>query len=97
MPMYHHIQAGSPYAGQPVGHQGEGGHQQQEEAGAVLRVAIDLPGHPDQSQETGCLQQTNQGCSLAAPAPASGSWQVTPGHAQVIAHGADAALETRLL
>ena len=50
---------GVPDAGQPVSHQGEGGHEEDEDGGPVLRVSVDLPRHPHQSQEAGRLQQTN--------------------------------------
>ena len=56
----HHV----PDAGQPVGDEGERAHEQEEDGSAVLRVAIELPGHADQSQQPGRLQQANQGGCL---------------------------------
>ena len=36
-----------PDAGQPVGHQGEGRHEEDEDGGPVLRVSVNLPRHSD--------------------------------------------------
>lgn len=53
-----------PNARQPVGDQRERGHEQQQHGRAVLRVPVDLPRHPHQSQQPGRLQQTDQGGRL---------------------------------
>ena len=47
-----------------MGDEGEGAHEQEEDGGAVLRVAVELPGHADQSQQPGRLQQANQSGGL---------------------------------
>lgn len=48
-----------PHAGHPVGEQGEGGHEQREHDGAVLRVAVQLLQKAQQAQQTHCLQQVD--------------------------------------
>lgn len=47
-----------------MGNEGEGAHEQEEDGGPVLRVAVELPGHTDQSQQPGRLQQANQSGGL---------------------------------
>lgn len=55
-----------PDARQPVGDQRERGHEQQQHGRAVLRVPVDLPGHPHQPQQPGRLQQADQRGRLQA-------------------------------
>lgn len=57
-----------PDTGQPVGDQSKGTHEEEEDGGAILRVAVQLPGHTNQSQQASCFQQTDQGGGLAAKA-----------------------------
>lgn len=63
----------SPDAGQPVGDEGEGGHKEEEDGGAILGVPVYFPGHSHQAQESsgfqeadkgGCLQSGNNTISL---------------------------------
>ena len=42
----------SPNACQPVRDERERGHEQDEDSRAVLWVAVNLPGHPDETQQT---------------------------------------------
>lgn len=58
-----------PYARQPMGDQRERGHQQQQHGRAVFRVPVDLPGHPDQPQQPGSLQQSDQRGRLRSQVP----------------------------
>ena len=51
---------GVPDAGQPVRDEDERGHEQQKHGGAVLRVAVQLPRDPHQSQQPSRLEQTDQ-------------------------------------
>ena len=55
---------GVPDAGEPVGHQGEGRHEEDEDGGAVLRVSVNLPRHPHQAEQAGGLQEADQCCGL---------------------------------
>ena len=43
-----------------MSNEGEGGHEEDEDGGAVLRVAVDLPGHAHESEQPGSLEQTYQ-------------------------------------
>lgn len=45
---------------QPVRHQRERGHQQQQHGRTILRVTVDLPRHSHQPQQSRCLQQPDQ-------------------------------------
>ena len=49
-----------------MGDEREGGHEQDEDRGAVLRVPVDLPGHPDQAEETRRLEQPDERRGLQA-------------------------------
>ena len=40
--------------------EGEGGHEQQQHGGAVLRVSVDLPGHPDEPEQARRLEQADE-------------------------------------
>ena len=42
----------------------EGGHQEQQDGGPVLRVPVDLAGHANQPQQAGSLQQTYESRGL---------------------------------
>lgn len=53
-----------PDAGQPVSDEGESAHEEEEDSCTVLRVAVQLPGYTDQSQETSSFQQTDQSGGL---------------------------------
>lgn len=44
--------------------EGEGAHEEEEDGCAIFRVAVQLPGHAHQPEETGSFQQTNQGGGL---------------------------------
>lgn len=44
--------------------QGEGAHEEEEDGRTILRVAIELPGHTDQSQKTSSFQQADQSGGL---------------------------------
>lgn len=59
-----HVADGVPDAGEPVGDEGEDAHEQHEDGGTVLRIAVQLAGDAHQPQETGRLQQTNQSGGL---------------------------------
>jgi len=63
---------GVPYARQPVGDQRERGHQQEQHRGAVFRIPVDLPRHPDQPQQPGGLQQTDERRGLQSLSIATG-------------------------
>ena len=67
-----HAADGVPDAGQPVGDQRERAHEQEEDRRSVLRVAVQLTRHTDQSQQTGRLQQANQGGCLGREAGRGG-------------------------
>lgn len=56
----------SPNACQPVGYEREGGHEEDEDGGAVLRVPVDLPGHPHQAEQAGRLEQADERRRLKA-------------------------------
>ena len=43
-----------------MGDERERGHEEDEDGGAVLRVAIDLPRHTHQAEEAGRLEQPDQ-------------------------------------
>jgi len=47
-----------------MGDQGEDAHEQHEDGGAVLGVAVQLAGDPDQPQQAGGLQEADQGGGL---------------------------------
>ena len=51
---------GVPDARQPMGDQGERGHEEDEDRGSVFGVSIDLARNSDQPQQTRGLQQTDQ-------------------------------------
>ena len=51
---------GVPNASQPVGDQRERGREKNENAHAVLRVAIQFPCDANQAKETRCFQQAHQ-------------------------------------
>lgn len=53
-----------PDAGEPVGNEREGSHEEQEHCGPILRVAVDFAGYPHQAQQASGLQQTDQGRRL---------------------------------
>lgn len=59
-----HIANGVPDAGQPVGDEREGAHEQEEDGRAVFRVAVQLPRHAYQTQQPCRLQQANQSGGL---------------------------------
>lgn len=61
-----------PDAGQPVGDQSKGTHEEEEDGGAILGVTVQLPGHANQSQQASCFQQTNQGGGLGENAGVTG-------------------------
>ena len=54
----------SPDASEPVRDEGEGGHEEDEDRGAVLGVPIDLARDADQSEQPRGLQQSYQGRRL---------------------------------
>lgn len=58
-----------------MGDQSEGAHKKEEDGSAILRVAVQLPGHTDQSQQASRFQQPNQGGGLTAKAGVSRSMQ----------------------
>ena len=43
-----------------MGDEGEGAHEEEQDCGTVLRVAVQLSGHSYQSQEPCCFEQANQ-------------------------------------
>ena len=49
-----------PDAGEPVRDEDEGGHQQEQDGGTVLRVAVELACDAHEPQQPCGLQQTNQ-------------------------------------
>ncbi len=58
------IADGVPDARQPVSDQREGGHEEDKDGGTVFWVAVNLARHTNKAEETGGLQQTDQGRCL---------------------------------
>ena len=56
--------ASSPNASKPVRDEGERGHEEDEDCGAVLGVAVDFARHADQPEQPRRLQQSYQGRGL---------------------------------
>lgn len=50
-----------PDAGHPVGQQGKHGHEEREDDGAVLGVAVQLLEEAQQAQQPHCFQKVDQG------------------------------------
>lgn len=60
-----HVANGVPDAGQPMSDKHKGTHEQEQNCSSILRISIQFPGHTDQSQQPGGLQQANEsGCRL---------------------------------
>lgn len=59
-----HVADGIPDAGQPVGDEGKGAHEQEEHGCSIFGVAVQLAGHADQAQQPGGLQEANEGGGL---------------------------------
>lgn len=59
-----YVADGVPDAGQPVGNEREGAHEQEQDGCAVFRVSVQLPRHAYQTQQPCGLQQANQSGGL---------------------------------
>ena len=55
---------GIPYARQPMGDEGECGHEQKKNSGSIFRVTIEFPSDSYQSQKASRFQQTDESSSL---------------------------------
>lgn len=56
-----HLADNVPDAGHPVSQQGEHGHQQRQDHSAVLRVAVHLLEQSQQTEQTDCFQEVDNG------------------------------------
>lgn len=47
-----------------MSNEGEGAHEEEEDGGAILGVAVELPGNAHKSKEAGCFKEADQSGGL---------------------------------